>query len=174
MKRKWIVGLLGVVVLAAVRTEGRSTGAPTDACSTFTPNHGSNSAQTGDGGFKLYSDLIDNGGSYVSNQAYNSELEICMQCLLVRIQSAWLRRLFGTHGSCDIFPSSCVVTLRHEDSTTTFRGFLIGARSAASNLVRLGSFSTDASSQLLNCANFGTDTSTVIIFLAHISCHACG
>ena len=73
MARKWVLVLLSTV-LAAVRTGGRSAGAPSDACETFTPMHGGNSAQSGDGGFKLYSDLIDNGGSYEGGQEYNSEL----------------------------------------------------------------------------------------------------
>ena len=73
MARKWVLVLLGTV-LAAVRTGGMSGGAPADACDTFTPMHYGNSAQSGDGGFKLYSDLIDNGGSYEAGQEYNSEL----------------------------------------------------------------------------------------------------
>ena len=72
MEGKGILVLCGIV-LAALRTAGMPLGAPTSACDTFTPNHTGYSPQTGDGGFKLYSSLIDNGGSYEGNQVYTSK-----------------------------------------------------------------------------------------------------
>lgn len=74
MEGKWLIGVFSALLLV-VQTGGMPNGAPVAACSTFVPNHPGISPQVGDGGFSLYSDLIDNGGSFEAGQAYTSELK---------------------------------------------------------------------------------------------------
>ena len=62
--------LLGSIVCLSC-VQARNTGAPTDACSTITPNH-PGSSQTIPGGFFIYSDLVDNGGGYTASTGYTS------------------------------------------------------------------------------------------------------
>ena len=64
--------LLFAVLLGAREGNGRSTGAPADACSTITPGHTGTSSGTLPGGYYLYSDLIDSGGAYTSGTVYTS------------------------------------------------------------------------------------------------------
>ena len=66
-----LVAVLFAVILGAREGHGRSMGAPTGACGTITPSHGGSSG-TLPGGFYLYSDLIDNGGTYTSGTSYTS------------------------------------------------------------------------------------------------------
>ena len=67
--------LLAVFLLSALQfIDGRPTGAPSGACSTITPGHGG-SSQTIPGGFFIYSDLVDAGGSYTASQSYTSKLD---------------------------------------------------------------------------------------------------
>ena len=69
-----VMFLLAVFLLSALQfIDGRPTGAPSGACSTITPGHGG-SSQTIPGGFFIYSDLVDAGGSYNASQEYTSEL----------------------------------------------------------------------------------------------------
>ena len=68
-----VMFLLSVFLLSALQfIDGRPTGAPSGACSTITPGHGG-SSQTIPGGFFIYSDLVDAGGSYSASQEYTSE-----------------------------------------------------------------------------------------------------
>ena len=59
--------LLCVLLLTSV--EARPDGAPSGACDNITPGH-PGSSQTIPGGYFLYSDLIDNGGSYAADTDY--------------------------------------------------------------------------------------------------------
>lgn len=61
-----------VLLLVFTVTKGMPDGAPAQACPSFTPSHPPNSPQDGDGGYKLYSDVIDNMGNFMANQAYTS------------------------------------------------------------------------------------------------------
>ena len=67
-----IVLLLGVSVSAVV---GLSGGAPTQACTTITPNHSGGSTATGPVPYIVNISSLDNG--YVPGQSYTSEYCTC-------------------------------------------------------------------------------------------------
>ena len=76
------VAWLCLVLLLGVREgDARSTGAPTMACSTLTPNHGGASSQPLPGGYFIHSSLIDSGGGYTSGMAYTRESDILTICI---------------------------------------------------------------------------------------------
>lgn len=129
------VAWLCLVLLLGVREgDARSSGAPTMACSTLTPNHGA-SSQPIPGGYFIYSSLIDSGGGYTSGTTYTRESEL----LTTRINFKELHVL-------SIFSS---VTLQ---GGSDFKGFLIQAvESGTSTLI--GSFGTPTGVQHLNCGN---------------------
>ena len=57
---------------------GRSAGPPISSfrdriCDQLLPSHGSNTPRTGNGGYFILSNLIDNGGAYTAGQSYSRE-----------------------------------------------------------------------------------------------------
>lgn len=73
-----------VLVLVVTYAAAMSTGAPSGACSTFTPGHPAG-PQSGDGGFKIYSTLIDNGGIYVGGQSYMGEKKVQVYIMVAAV-----------------------------------------------------------------------------------------
>ena len=42
-------------------------------CNQLLPNHGTNTPQTGNGGYFILSNLVNNGGAYTAGQSYSRE-----------------------------------------------------------------------------------------------------
>ena len=46
-------------------------------CNDLLPLHGSTMSQTGNGGYLIFSDLVNNGGTYIAGQSYSRESAFC-------------------------------------------------------------------------------------------------
>ena len=84
-KRLVVVALLLAAVLNVQEADAFANGAPTAACGSLTPGHPSTSKPV-PGGYFLYSNLIDNGGSYTAGKNYTRKLcyrvhAFCYMCM---------------------------------------------------------------------------------------------